>query len=100
MSLEALVAFADEALAGLEHRRFDFDDVAAADALRPGFKAIGWKTVRLVWMHHESPPPPGPDIVVREVPYDAVHELRVAWHGEDSSERAPPPTTSRREPSP
>ena len=86
MSLEALVAFADEALAGLEHRRFDFDDVAAADALRPGFRAIGWKTVRLVWMHHESPPPPGPDIEVREVPYDAVHELRVAWHGEDFSD--------------
>ena len=27
MSLEALVAFADEALAGLAHRRFDFDEV-------------------------------------------------------------------------
>ena len=44
MSLEALVAFADEALAGLEHRRFDFDVVAVADALRPGFEALGWKT--------------------------------------------------------
>jgi ribosomal protein S18 acetylase RimI-like enzyme len=83
MSVEALVDVADEALAGLEHRRFDFDVVAAADALRPGFEAIGWKTMRLVWMRHASPAPPGPDIAVREVPYDTVHELRLAWHGED-----------------
>ena len=34
-------------------------------------------------MRHETPPPPGPEIAVEEVPYDAVHELRVAWHGED-----------------
>ena len=88
MSLEDLVAFADEALAGLAHRRFDFDEVAVGDALRPGFQAIGWKTVRLIWMHHELPPPPGPDIVVREVPYDAVHELRVAWHGEDFADES------------
>ena len=84
MSVEALVAVADEALAGLEHRRFDFEVVAAADALRPGFAALGWKTMRLVCMHHESPPPPGPDIAVREVAYDAVHELRLVWHGEES----------------
>jgi GNAT superfamily N-acetyltransferase len=84
MSIEALVAFADEALAGLAHRRFDFDDAVVAAALRPGFEAIGWKTLRLMWMRHEAPPPPGPDIEVREVTYDAVHELRVAWHGEDS----------------
>jgi ribosomal protein S18 acetylase RimI-like enzyme len=83
MSVEALVDVADEALAGLEHRRFDFDVVTAADALRPGFEAIGWKTMRLVWMRHASPAPPGPDIAVREVPYDTVHELRLAWHGEE-----------------
>jgi GNAT superfamily N-acetyltransferase len=83
MSVEALVAVADEALSGLAHRRFDFDVVAAADALRPGFEAIGWKTMRLVWMRHAAPAPPGPDIAVREVPYDAVHELRLAWHGAD-----------------
>jgi ribosomal protein S18 acetylase RimI-like enzyme len=83
MSLEGLVAVADEALAGLEHRRFDFDDVAVAEPLRPGFEALGWKTMRLVWMRHESPPPPGPDVAVGEVPYDAVQELRLAWYGED-----------------
>ena len=38
-ALEDLVAFvADEALAGLEHRRVDFDDAAGGDALRPGLR--------------------------------------------------------------
>jgi len=83
MSVDELVAFADRALDGLTHRRFDVDDAAVGDALRPGFQAIGWKALRLVWMRHEAPAPPGPRIAVAEVPYDAVHELRVAWHGED-----------------
>jgi ribosomal protein S18 acetylase RimI-like enzyme len=84
MSLDALVAFADEALAGLAHRRMDFEVVDAAEALRPAFEAEGWKSLRLVWMRHEGPLPPGPDIGVEEVPYDAVHDLRVAWHDEES----------------
>jgi ribosomal protein S18 acetylase RimI-like enzyme len=83
MGLDALVALADEALAGLAHRRLDFDDVAVGDALRPAFEAIGWRALRLAWMRHETPPPPGPDIAVEEVPYDAVHDLRAAWHEED-----------------
>jgi GNAT superfamily N-acetyltransferase len=36
-----------------------------------------------LWMRHETPPPRGPAVRVEEVPYDAVHELRVAWHLED-----------------
>jgi ribosomal protein S18 acetylase RimI-like enzyme len=87
MDMEALMAFADQALAGLEHRRIDFDLVAAAEPLRAGFEAAGWKTTRIVWMHHESPPPPGPDLAVEEVGYDVVHDLRVAWHGEDHPEQ-------------
>jgi ribosomal protein S18 acetylase RimI-like enzyme len=83
MSVDALAAFADEALAGLEHRRVDFDLVAAGEPLRAAFAASGWQTVRLVWMRHEAPAPPGPTIAVEQVPYDAVHELRVAWHGQD-----------------
>jgi hypothetical protein len=83
MSVEALVAFADEALAGLAHRRLDFDLVHAAEPLRAGFEAKGWKVLRLLWMRHEVAPPPGPDVVVEKVPYDAVHDLRVAWHRED-----------------
>ena len=39
MSVGELVAFADRALDGLAHRRFDVDDVTVADALRAGFAA-------------------------------------------------------------
>ena len=84
MSVEALVAFADQALAGLEHRRVDFDLVDAADPLRSAFEARGWESSRMVWMRHEAALPPGePGIAVEEVPYDAVGELRAAWHRED-----------------
>jgi ribosomal protein S18 acetylase RimI-like enzyme len=83
MSVEALMAFADEALAGLAHRRVDFDSAADAASLRAGFEAQGWQALRLLWMHHEVPPPRGPEIHVEEAPYDAVYDLRVAWHQED-----------------
>jgi ribosomal protein S18 acetylase RimI-like enzyme len=89
MSVEALVAFADEALAGLRHRRVDFDDVAAADRLRAGFEARGWQATRLVWMHHEAPAGPSAAVSVALVPYDAVSELRVTWHHEDFPELDP-----------
>ncbi len=83
MGVDELAAFADQALAGLEHRRLDFDLVEAAKPLRPGFEARGWKATRLVWMRHEASMPPGPELAVEEVPYDAVHDLRLAWHHED-----------------
>ena len=47
MSVDALVAFADEALAGLAHRRMDFDRRRRAEPLRAGFEAKGWKATRL-----------------------------------------------------
>ena len=83
MSVDDLVAFTDQALAGLEHRRIDFDLAEAAEPLRAGFAKPGWRSERLVSMRHESPPPPGPGIEVEEVPYDAVGDLRAAWHEED-----------------
>jgi GNAT superfamily N-acetyltransferase len=84
LSVPELIAFADEALAGLDHRRFDFEAIEAGEACRAEFDAAGWKTLRLLWMRHEAPPPPaGTHIAVEEVPYDAVHALRVAWHEED-----------------
>lgn len=83
MSVDALVAFADEALAGLAHRRFDFDLVDVAEPLRGEFEARGWKATRLLMMRHEAAPLGGPDIAVEEVPYEAAHDLRVAWHRED-----------------
>jgi len=89
MSVEALMAFADEALAGLAHRRVDFDLIEDAEPLRAAFEAKGWKGSRLLWMRHEASPPPGPEIAVEEVPYDAVGELRVAWHREDFPNQDP-----------
>jgi GNAT superfamily N-acetyltransferase len=83
MSVEELAAFADQALAGFAHRRVDFDLVDAAEPLRNGFEAKGWKATRLLWMRHEVPMPPGPEVAVEEVPYDAAHDLRLAWHQED-----------------
>jgi hypothetical protein len=38
LSADAPVKFADEALAGLAHRRVDFEVVAAAEPLRAGFE--------------------------------------------------------------
>ena len=82
LSVEGLAAFADQALAGLEHRRVDVELIAAAERLRGGFEARGWKSMRLLWMRQEHPPATGPSIPVEEVPYDAVNDLRVAWHVE------------------
>jgi ribosomal protein S18 acetylase RimI-like enzyme len=90
MTVEALVTFADDALAGLEHRRLDFDVIEAAEPLRRGFEALGWKSVRLLFMRHAlAPPPPGRDAPVEEVPYEAVDDLRVAWHREDFPDQDP-----------
>jgi GNAT superfamily N-acetyltransferase len=83
MTIPELIAFADEVLAPLAHRRIDFEDSAAAEPLRSGFHARGWLSERLVWMLLEEPPPPAPDIRVDEVPYDDVRDLRLAWHHED-----------------
>ena len=83
MSVEELVAFADEALAGLAHRRVDVDLLDAAVPLRAGFEAAGWKAVRLLWMRHELMPSSAPAIAVEEVPYDSVNALRVSWHQEE-----------------
>jgi len=84
LSVDELVAFADEALAGLGHRRIDFDRAETAEPLKSGFEARGWRVFRLLFMHHEHPPPAAESpIDVREVPYDAVRDLRAAWHEED-----------------
>ncbi|HEX4435793.1 MAG TPA: GNAT family N-acetyltransferase [Solirubrobacteraceae bacterium] len=84
MSAEELTTFAVEALAGLEHLRLDFDEIDAADTRRVALEALGWKATRLLWMHHGRPlPPASEEIEVEEVPYDAVDELRLAWHLEE-----------------
>jgi ribosomal protein S18 acetylase RimI-like enzyme len=83
MDVGELIAVADDAFDGASHRRIDFDVIAAADALRPGFEALGWHALRLLYMRHEAPPPDVAEMAVEEVPYDAVEALRVAWHAED-----------------
>jgi hypothetical protein len=83
MSAGELIAAADDALAGLEHRRLDFERAAAGEAVRAELEAAHWEPTRLLWMRHSEPLPPGPDIEVAEVDYDSVRDLRLAWHGED-----------------
>jgi GNAT superfamily N-acetyltransferase len=85
-----LVATANRALAGLGHRRISFDHVSAAEPLRAGFEAAGWKVMRLLWLRHEGPlRAPDPTHEVQAVPYDAVEHLRRAWHEEDFPGRDP-----------
>jgi len=82
-----LAAEADRALAGLEHRRIDFDLIADAEPRRAAFEAAGWKSTRLVWMLHEQPLPEGtagPPVEVLD--YEEAAELRLAWHREDFAE--------------
>ena len=83
MNADELADFADEALGELEHRRVDFDRIAAAEPVRPRFDELGWKTARLIQMRMESPPDAAADPAVREVPYDEVEPLRATWHEED-----------------
>ncbi len=83
MSTAELAAFADAALAGLEHRRLDFELLGPAQERRAELVTRGWKASRLLWMRHEHPPPPAPDVAVEEVDYDEVEELRLSWHRED-----------------
>ncbi len=84
MGVAELIAIADRELDGLAHRRIDFDDAGAAEPLRAGFEAEGWKTVRLVWMHHQGARPSGLPVGVTEVAYEAADPLRAAWQREDS----------------
>jgi GNAT superfamily N-acetyltransferase len=83
ISVDAVAAIADRALAGAAHRRVTFDHVDAAEPLRAGLQAKGWKAVRLLWLRHEGPPPPDSLHEVAAVPYDEVEQLRVNWHRED-----------------
>lgn len=91
MSVDGLAAFADAALAGLAHRRLDFDLIDAAGPLRQTFEASGWKAMRLSFMRHETRGGPGCAVAVEEIPYDLAHELRMAWHLEHPYEGDPQP---------
>jgi hypothetical protein len=100
MSVEELAAFADEALAGLGHRRLDFDLVDAAEPLRATFLAQGWRARRLLWMRHEVPPPPDPTSPSRRFPTTPWTTCASPGTGRSFRTRIPPTTTPRRARSP
>ncbi len=79
----ALAALADVHLAGLGHRRLEFEVEAEAARLVPGFRALGWRTFRLVSMRFAGPAPAAGETPVSEVDFDAVAELRRTWLEED-----------------
>lgn len=83
LGVDELIAVADEALEGLDHRLVEFGHAEAADPLRGEFERRGWRALRLVWMRHAGGLPPATAIPVCEVPFDAVGDLRVRWHSED-----------------
>ena len=86
LDAEGLIAAADQALAGLKHRRLDFERVEAGDRVRADLEAAQWEPTRLLWMRHEAPLPDGPAVEVEEVGYDEVVGLRRAWNNEDFAE--------------
>ena len=85
LSAEEVAEVADRALDGLSHRQVGFEFAHAGEAAREGLHALGWRSTRLVWMRHEEPvrAPAAAGLHVERVPYDDVHELRVAWNLED-----------------
>jgi ribosomal protein S18 acetylase RimI-like enzyme len=83
ITADELVRFADEALAGLEHRRVGFEVLAAGERVRPRLEELGWKVTRLVWMLHAGQVPAETALTVEQVHYDTVRHLRLAWLEED-----------------
>jgi GNAT superfamily N-acetyltransferase len=85
-----LSAFADRALAGLKHRRIDFEQIEPALARRADFERMGWKTAALVWMRHSDPRAveAGEGFAVEEAPYEVADALRLMWAMEDYEDYA------------
>lgn len=77
LNVPALASFTEQALAGLSHRRIDFDLSTAAGPLRERFAEKGWEAKRLVWMRHQESTAPGPQHRVEDVSYESVNELRL-----------------------
>jgi GNAT superfamily N-acetyltransferase len=83
LSAAELATFADASLAGLEHRCVCFERIEPAEALRDEFAALGWRSLRLLWMRLDGSMPNVAAARTVEVDYDAVEHLRTAWHTED-----------------
>lgn len=82
LDADRLAAFVERSLAGLDAYRVEFDDAAAAEPLRRDMEALGFMSMRLMWLRFEGPRPE-PGVGVTEVPYDEVEPLRAAWQRED-----------------
>jgi GNAT superfamily N-acetyltransferase len=89
IAVAAVAAVAERALAGLQHRRVSFDFPAIGEPLVAELESAGWKTMRVLCLRHDGSPAPAPASEVAEVPYDAVGQLRVAWHHEHSPDSDP-----------
>lgn len=89
VDVDEFVRFADDALAGLGHRRVDIEPPDMAARLRAGFEGLGWRAHRLVWMLHAGPRPDRYPVTVEQVAYDAVRHLRATWLKEDFPELDP-----------
>lgn len=82
--VQELIDIADRMLAGLEHRRIDFEQAEHASAMRAEFESRGWHSSQLLRMRHQGERTGAQEATaVEEVPYDVAHPLRVAWHEED-----------------
>jgi GNAT superfamily N-acetyltransferase len=77
-----LAWFADGALAGMAHRRLEFDRAGDGEPLRGDLHRLGWETERDVWLRHVGPAPAMPPCA-EEVPWRAANPLRMSWHLED-----------------
>lgn len=90
MDASELAALAGDALAGLQHRRIDFEQIEPAQARRADFERMGWKASALLWMHHTDPRAveAAEGIEVEIAPYEAADALRRAWHREDFEDYA------------
>jgi GNAT superfamily N-acetyltransferase len=82
LDAEALARAADAGLAGLSHRRLEFDRASWGEPLREGFHRLGWETERDVWLRYGGEIPPMP-AGVEEVPWAVANGLREQWHHED-----------------
>ena len=95
-TLDALIAFAEEALGDLTHRRVDFAVDRDGEPYRDGFESRGWESLRTVRMRHRGRLPDAPDVAISEVPYEATIPLRMRWHEEDfPGDRVRPPFRQR-----
>ncbi|HXB15938.1 MAG TPA: GNAT family N-acetyltransferase [Solirubrobacteraceae bacterium] len=90
MDATELAAFADRALAGLEHRRIDFEPIEPARERRAELETMGYKATALLWMRHTDPTAVAANegFDVEQAPYEAADELRHRWQQEDFPDSA------------